>query len=123
SAQTLRLTAPVESPPVVEEERSALGQLHPSRVVVGRPGEGPLLRPEELGLQQVLGKVRAVDLDEGPLPARADEMCSASLAALPGASLSQQEQGALARRRLSQLQPPVGPGKVLPGMGGLGARL
>src|SRR5262249_59766148 len=100
--------------------RAAGGRLRPRGVVVGRRGEAPLRRPEGPGPQSFLGKVGAVDLDARPLAPWGDEVSPPRLATLPGAGFSQEQQGALARRGLCQLQPPVGPGKVLPRTGGLG---
>ena len=49
---------------VVEEQRAALRHLEAARLVLDRAGEGAALVPEQLGLDQVLGKQRAADRDE-----------------------------------------------------------
>ena len=58
-------------PELVEEERAAVRLLELSPVTAGGSGEGPLLVPEELALDERLRDGRAVDGDEGPLRALA----------------------------------------------------
>ena len=55
---------------LVEEERPALGERHPTGLGRHRAGERPLLVAEELALQEGLRERPAVDGDEGPLAPR-----------------------------------------------------
>src|SRR5437763_777481 len=50
---------------LVEEERTALRLLEPADRTRGGAGEGPLLMPEELALDQLAGNGGHVDGDEG----------------------------------------------------------
>ena len=61
-------------------------------------GEGALLVAEELALQQARGDGRAVELDEGALPARAEIVDGAGDELLAGAGLPADEDGGVGRR-------------------------
>src|SRR5262249_58571147 len=61
-AQQLRLQVERELADLVEEERRAVGELETSHLPAERAGVGPLLPPEQLGLDQRRRKRCAVDL-------------------------------------------------------------
>ncbi len=50
---------------LVQEDRAPVGHLEQALVLLDRPGEGALLVPVKLALQERLGYRAAVDLDEG----------------------------------------------------------
>src|SRR5438128_4930925 len=69
-AQDFRLGLEAHVADLVQEERAAVGELELATTPRQRAGEGPLLVAEQLGLDQLLGDGRAIDLDEGALAAR-----------------------------------------------------
>ena len=64
--QELDLHGRRELPDLVEEKRSAVGLFESPDAPARRPGEGALLVPEQLALQQGFGKGAAVHRDERP---------------------------------------------------------
>ena len=90
-AENLRLGDGREIGDLVEEERSAVGQLETPLLAVPCPREGALLVAEELGLEQGLGQGRAVDGHEGPLPARRAVVDGAGGQLLAGPALALDE--------------------------------
>jgi hypothetical protein len=64
-SEHLRLRAEAHVADLVEKDRPAVGLCELARLLAGRPGEGPLLVAEQLGLDELLGDRGAVDLDEG----------------------------------------------------------
>ena len=56
---------------LVEEQRPLVGQLEAADLLGDGAGEGALLVAEQLALQQARGDGRAVQLDEGAVPPRA----------------------------------------------------
>ncbi len=64
-AQQLDLRRQRQLADLVEEERAALREIQAALLAADRAGERAALVAEELGLEQSLGKRRAVDLDEG----------------------------------------------------------
>ena len=56
---------------LVEEQRPLVGQLEAADLLADGAGEGALLVAEQLALQQPGGDGRAVELDEGAVPPRA----------------------------------------------------
>src|SRR5262245_43726222 len=68
--QELRLRRRGHVPDLVEEERPPVGDLDPPLLARDRAGEGPLLVPEQLALDQGLGEPRRVDRHEPPLAPR-----------------------------------------------------
>jgi hypothetical protein len=59
---------------LVEHQRAAARQFEQPDLVLERAGERALFVAEELGLDQVLGNGRAVDLDEGPFRPQAAQV-------------------------------------------------
>src|SRR5262249_29439739 len=57
---------------LVEEQRPLVRQLEAADVLADGAGEGALLVAEQLALQESRRNGRAIELDEGPLPARAE---------------------------------------------------
>ena len=51
-----------------EEQGAAMGQLEPAELAPLGADERPRLVPEQLGLEQLPGQRRAVELEEGPVP-------------------------------------------------------
>src|SRR5690606_7295346 len=76
---------------LVEEEGPAVGELEAAGLLVEGAGEGPLLVPEELVLQDLAGEGRAVDGDEGALLAARLVVDGAGDELLPGAALPDDE--------------------------------
>ena len=70
-AQEQRLHAQAHLADFVHEDRSAVGRLEPAALVAMRVGEAALHVTEQLGLEQRVGKSRAVDRDERPASPRA----------------------------------------------------
>jgi len=52
----------------VQKDRASVGKFEPADPALMRPGEGPLLVPEQFALEDPLGEGRAIDLDKGPVP-------------------------------------------------------
>src|SRR5690606_31732940 len=69
--QQLRLQPQLDLADLVEEQRAAVGRLDQTDAALARIGERALLVTEQLRLEQVRRQVRAVDLDERAIPARA----------------------------------------------------
>jgi len=55
---------------LVEEQGAAIGDLEARKTPACRAGEGARLMAKELAVEQALGECRAVELDEGLVPAR-----------------------------------------------------
>src|SRR6266542_3555159 len=70
-AQQLRLEIWRHFANLIQQQRAPLRHLEEAFLVRLRPGEGPLLVPEQLGLDQVFRNRGAIDLDEGALGALA----------------------------------------------------
>jgi hypothetical protein len=83
---------------LVQEERAAVG--HAERAVVrrDRAGERAALPAEELGLDEVVGEVRARERDEGAASPRAARVDGLRDQALARAGLARHEHGRVARR-------------------------
>jgi hypothetical protein len=92
-AQQLALQADVELAELVEEERSALGQLDQARLAGLGVGERPPLVAEQLALQQVGRQRRASHVDEGSIRAIADRMNRLGREILAGAALARDQHG------------------------------
>jgi hypothetical protein len=93
-AQELRLERGLQVVHLVEVEGAAVGQLDLARLGLAGVGEGALLVPEQLRLQQVLGDRGAMDLQERPVaprPAVVDEVREQVLA---GTALALDQHGA-----------------------------
>ena len=71
SPQELGLQLEGQLADLVEEEGGAVRDLEAPLALHDGPGEGALLVPEELALDERGGQRRAVELDEGPGPAGA----------------------------------------------------
>ena len=91
--QQLGLQGQGQVPDLVEEERPPVGELEAPGLPLAGAGEGPLLVPEQLGLQQRLGDGAAVEGHEGlaaPLALPVDRLRHDLLA---GAGLAQDQHG------------------------------
>src|SRR5258706_5349594 len=89
--QHLGLGLEAHVPDLVEEERALIRELELAAPPRHRPGEGAALVAEELGLDQLLGDRRAVDLDEGALAPRGEGVHRAGHQLLAGAVLALDE--------------------------------
>src|SRR3954469_15067812 len=76
---------------LVEEDGSLVGELELSRLLAGRAGERAALVAEELALEELAGKGRAVDLHERFATAHAALVQRAGDALLPDAALATDE--------------------------------
>ena len=93
---------------LVEEQRPLVGQLEAADLLADGAGEGALLVAEQLALQQPRGDGRAVELDEGPVPARAQVVQGAGDELLARAGLAADEhRGVGGGDRLDLLQHPA----------------
>src|SRR5712692_2788003 len=86
-AEKLRLQFERQLADLVEEQRPALGLLEAADAARGRAGEGALLRPEQLALEELGGYRGAIHGDEAAL-APGPEMEGARDALLAGAGLA-----------------------------------
>ena len=78
---------------LVEEDRPGVGELElPGRSPMG-PGEGPPLVAEQLGLQELTGERRTIDLDEGTLVPRGRPVNGSSDQVLADPALTADEDG------------------------------
>src|SRR6202011_3800887 len=78
---------------LVEEERPLVRQLEAADLLGDCTGEGVLLVAEQLAPQQPGGDGRAVELDEGALPAGAQVVQGTSDESLARARLAENEDG------------------------------
>ena len=86
--EQLRLDLRIEVADLVEEHDAAVRDLEQSRLAADRAGEGALLVPEQLRLEELAGEPGAVHVDEGLVrarpvavePARQDALAAARLA-------------------------------------------
>ena len=93
---------------LVEEQRPLVGQLEAADLLADGAREGALLVAEQLALQQAGGDGRAVELDEGPLPAGAQVVQGAGDQFLARARLPANEHGGVGGGdRLDLLQDPA----------------
>ncbi len=93
---------------LVEQHRALVGLLQEAGFVGGGAGEGALHMPEELGLDQVLGERRAVDLHVGPARARALGVQRVGRQLLAGAALAHDEHvGVRPGHRLQKIEHPA----------------
>ena len=90
-AQDLGLRGRRHVPHLVEEDRPAVALLELADPAVLGAGEGPLLVPEQLALEQAFGNRRAVDRQEGALVAAAVEVDRAGDQLLARAALAQDQ--------------------------------
>src|SRR5438132_886323 len=95
--EELRLELEGDLADLVEEERAAMGHLEASDLLCDGPGEGAALVAEELALEKPRRDGRAIDLDEGPLPAAASVVDGARDRFLPRAGLAEDEHGRVGR--------------------------
>src|SRR5438876_2269562 len=96
--QQLRLQLERDVADLVEEERSAVGQLETADPLRDGPGESAALVAEELALEQPRRDGGAVDLDERPPSAPAQVVKGAGDQLLAGARLAADEHGRVGRR-------------------------
>ena len=82
----------------VEEDRAAVGLLELADLLLGRAGERSLLVAEQLGLDQLLGNGRAVDLDEALAAAQAVAVDGARDELLADAALALDQHRRVGRR-------------------------
>ena len=92
-AQQLGLQTQVHLTDLVEEDGAAAGLLEAADALLVGAGEGAFLVAEEFRLEEVLGDVGAVDLDEGLLAARRVEVHRAGEERLAGAGVAGDEDG------------------------------
>ena len=83
---------------LVEEDGAAVGGDELADLLAHRAGEAPLLVAEQLGLDQLFGDGRAVDLDQGVGVPLAGPVESARDQLLAGAALAGDEHGGRGRR-------------------------
>ena len=88
---------------LVEEDGPGVGQLEPAQPPLGGAGEGALLVPEQLRLQQRLGQRGAVDRDERPAPPGREVVDRLGDQLLAGAALALDQHRARHRRHLLDL--------------------
>ena len=84
----------------VEKDGPPVGELEPTDLVRDRAGEGALLMPEQLALDQTGGDGGAVELDEGLVIPTAQAVDRAGDELLPGAGLALNQHGGVRRRYL-----------------------
>src|SRR5438128_2229073 len=85
--EQFRLQRGAELGDLVEEQRAAVRHLDEPALGFARVGEGPLLVAEQLGLEEVGGQRRAVDLDEPPHRVGTGIVDRAGHEVFPGAAL------------------------------------
>src|SRR5438067_3615923 len=82
-AQELDLHLQRDLADLVEEERPAVRELEASRLRLHGAGEGPLLEPEQLGLDELARNGSTVDLDERPVAARGRLVSAVATSSFP----------------------------------------
>src|SRR4029453_14448152 len=82
-----------------EENRAAVGGHELAGLLAHRPGEAAFLVAEELGLDELLGDRRAIDLDQRPVLARAELVDRPRHQLLAGAALAGDQYGGGGRSR------------------------
>ncbi len=97
-AQDLRLHPRAHVAHLVQKERRAVGRLELAALLLGGAGEGALSVAEQLGLYQLFGDGRAVQLDEGRRGPRAAGVDGARDQLLARAGLAVDEDAPLGRR-------------------------
>ena len=109
-AQQLRLRLERKFAHLVQEKRTAIGELEASAALLGRAGEGALLVAEELALHQLARQRRTIHRHQRALAAPAGFMNGAGDQFLAGAGFPLNEHSAIRRRDLRDLlaQPPRG---------------
>ena len=112
-AQELHLDVGGELADLVQEQRAPVGQLEAADLRPGRPGEGALLVAEQLALDEGRRQGRAVDLDEGPVPARAPVVDGVGQQLLAGARLAEEQHRAGRGRHLGDLREDLEDGRAL----------
>ena len=83
-AQQLGLRARRQVGDFIQKQRPAVGLLDQAGAVGDRPGEGALGMAKELGLEQVIGQRRAIDIAKAPFAPRAELMQGAGNELLTG---------------------------------------
>ena len=97
-AQQLHLDVRRHLGHLVEEDRAAARHLERARLLVGRAGEGALLVPEQLVLENLLGQRGAVEREERALGAIALVVQRARDELLAGAALAEDQHARGGRR-------------------------
>ncbi len=90
---------------LVKEQGAAVRRLEPSGAAANSAGESTGLMPEQLGIQQRLRQRRAVELDEGAIPAGREIGKTVGNQLLAGAALADDQDRAIERgkaRHMSQ---------------------
>jgi hypothetical protein len=104
-AQQLRLQLQRKFSHFVQEQRAAVRQFEAAYALAQRSGESALLVPQKFALEQTGRYGRAVEFDEGSLPAPAQLVNSPRDQFLSGAGLSLDQDGRIrGRRRFDLLQ-------------------
>src|SRR5262249_20293900 len=93
SAEKLGLQFQGDVADLIEEQRPLVGQLEAADLLHDGAGKGAFLVAKQLALQQPGGDGGTVELDEGPLPARAQVVEGAGNQFLAGASFAAHEHG------------------------------
>ena len=91
--QQLDLHRDINLADFVEEQRAALGRLDQARLALFGIGKRTAFIAEELGLEQIGGYRRAVNLDKGPRRAHTGKMQGARHQLFAGAGLARDEYG------------------------------
>jgi hypothetical protein len=99
-AEQLGLEIDPQAADLVEEERAPVRQLELAGLARVRPGEGALLVPEQLGLEQGIGNRGQVHGHERLSPPRALVVDGAGHQLLPGAALRGDQHGGVRLRHL-----------------------
>src|SRR5206468_3572104 len=88
---------------LVEEQRTAVGQLELAWLARRRARKGAFLVAEQLRLEERLGYRGAVDRHERPVGARAERVQRPREQLLPRAALALEQDGRIGRRRAMEL--------------------